>query len=292
MFEGVWKGVEILITDGPQAVYKVKGLFDKILAGQENAMQQRFAAIDTWRSVLRAVLIDADQESFERQAVNFGGLDKILEQATLRLSGDSQIPAVLLGGPRNAGLNASDATELRSFYDRTAASQESILGPRIKELVRVKLNMMGRADLLDKVTIKFEPLFTPSALEDAQARASQATCDNTYITAGVFTPEEIALSRVLDKGQWSTDWSAVDRPVREKLLKTALAQLEASTEVPTVGEGELGAAVGSRTIPSASSGASPGSTRKTQAGDVLLGKDVTSSGPDVRPAKKTKDLKE
>ena len=291
----MWKGVEILITDGPQAVYKVKGLFDKILAGQEAAMQQRFAMIDTWRSVLRAILIDADQESFERQQIAFSGLDKILEQATLRLSGDTQIPAILLGGPRNAGLNGSEANELRQFYDRTAASQESILGPRIKELVRVKLTMLGRKDLCDKVSVKFDPLWTPSALEEAQARAAQATADGAYISNGVFTPEEIALSRVQDKGVWSPDWTAVDRPVREKLLKQALAQLEASTAVPTLGEGEIpeqGVEITSKHVPSAASGTSPGSTALSQKGDVLLGRDVAGSGADVRPVKRTKDLKE
>jgi len=318
MFEGIWKGIEILITDGPQAVYKVKGLFDKILAGQEAAMQQRFAMIDTWRSVLRAILIDADQEDFSRQTVTFSGLDNILNQATMRLAASLDIPAARLGGPRVAGLNASDDNDLRSFYDRVAASQESILGPRIKELVRVILSMLGRDDLKDKVSVKFPPLYTPSALEQAQERAAQATADNTYIQAGVFTPEEIALSRVLDKGVWSTEWSAVDRTVREKLLKKALSELEASTTVPEVGEQvgpdgeqldpgvksedkdksgsakvpEQGAKVESDKPAPSSSGAPPTSMTITAKRDVILGTSSAGSGPDARPVKKTKDLKE
>lgn len=271
MLEGMWKGVEILITDGPQAVYKVKGLFDKIMAGQEAAMQTRFAMIDTWRSVLRAILIDSDQESFERQQITFSGLDKILEQGTLRLSADTCIPAILLGGPRNAGLNGSEMTELRLFYDRTAASQETVLGPRIKELARIILATMGRWDLLDKVSVKFPPLWTPSALEQAQERAAQATADAAYITNGVFMPEEIALSRVLDKGIWSPEWTAVDRKVREKLLKTALSQLEASTEAPVVGEGmpEQGGKVGT-TQPAPSSSGNPPTKKLSPAPETKM----------------------
>lgn len=258
MFEGIWKGIEILVTDGPQAVYKVKGLFDKILAGQEAAMQQRFAMIDTWRSVLRAILIDADQESFERQTVTFSGLDQILNQATMRLAASLDIPPARLGGPRVSGLNASDDNDLRAFYDRVASSQESILGPRIKDLVRVILATLGRSDLNDKIQLKFKPLYTPSALEQAQERAATATADSTYIQAGVFTPEEVALSRVLDRGIWSSEWTAVDRGVREKLLKKALSELEASTTVPEVGElPEQGAEVSTEQPASSSSGAPP-----------------------------------
>lgn len=264
MFEGIWKGIEILVTDGPQAVYKVKGLFDKILAGQEAAMQQRFAMIDTWRSVLRAILIDSDQESFERQTITFSGLDQILNQATMRLAASLDIPPARLGGPRVAGLNASDDNDLRAFYDRVASSQETIIGPRVKELVRVILATMGRSDLDNKIDVKFKPLYTPSALEQAQERAATATADNTYIQAGVFTPEEIALSRVLDRGIWSPEWTGVaDREVREKLLEKALTELEASTTVPEVGEGlpEQGGQVGTDKPASGSSGAPP--TAKT-----------------------------
>jgi hypothetical protein len=39
LFSTLWKGVELLITEGPQAVYKVKGLANKMMAGQGDAMR-------------------------------------------------------------------------------------------------------------------------------------------------------------------------------------------------------------------------------------------------------------
>jgi hypothetical protein len=77
-----------------------------------------------------------------------------------------------------------------------------------------------------KISVKFEPLWTPSDEEDAKTRFYQAQTDEKYISNNVLLPEEVMLSRFKDKGKWSPDWTAADRPTRVKMLKDLLKELE------------------------------------------------------------------
>jgi hypothetical protein len=231
MFETLYKGVELLITDGPQAVYKVKGLIDQIAAGQEADVMTRFEVIDTMRSILRAVVIDADGgESFERQQVTYSGTPEILTQMQLRLSSAVQIPMMVLFGQAPGGLGVTGENDLRWFFDRTAASQQNILAPRIEQIADLVLATSGHADLVGSVEVEFKPLWTPSELEQAQTRAAIATADKAWIDGGVITPEETGLSRFGVRGELRNGWKAYDRAAREKILKDVLSSLLEGSE--------------------------------------------------------------
>ena len=224
-FETVYKGVELLVTEGPQAVYKVKGLFDKIVAGEESALRTRFEMIDMYRSMMRAIIIDADgSESFERQQVTYSGTPEILSQMQLRLAATAQIPMLVLFGQAPGGLGVTGENDLRWFFYRVASDQLNVLAPRIKQIAKGVLKSHGIEAA--EVKVEFEELWVPSEKERAEAKFYQAQIDEKYIENQVVTPEEVLLSRFKDKGKWSTEWSAVDRKVRERMLKDVLKQLE------------------------------------------------------------------
>jgi phage-related protein (TIGR01555 family) len=239
MLDTIYRGVEILVTDGPQGVYRVKGLMDQIMAGNEKLLMKRFEIADMYRSVLRAVLIDADAESFERQQITYSGLPDIMVQMQRRLSSAVQIPIMVLFGQTPVGLNGNSDNDIRWFYDVTAKNQRTILAPRLKQVAAVALASMGHADLIPKLEIEFAPLWQPSALEIAQERAAIAQGDATYLQNQVFTPEEVALSRVDRKGRWSKDWTGVDREVRVKMLDDIVKNLAAGSEPGMPGQ-EIG----------------------------------------------------
>ena len=97
MFETLWKGVELLIVEGPQAVYKVKGFAEKLMANQGKALLTRMQMVDFFRSILRAVVIDQDEE-FERQPMSLAGIPDLLSQAAFRIAATAQIPMLVLFG--------------------------------------------------------------------------------------------------------------------------------------------------------------------------------------------------
>jgi phage-related protein (TIGR01555 family) len=241
MFSTLWKGVELLITEGPQAVYKVKGLADKLMAGQRDALRTRFAMMDYLRSVLRAVIIDADQEEFERQPLQLAGVHEILNQAAFRISATAEVPTMVLFGQDPSGLNASGTASLRWWQDKMASKQMNDLGPQIEEIAGCILATQGRADLVDKLEVDFEPLYTPTELEEAQALNANASARKTLVDAQIFTPEEMAISAVKD-GKWVNGWEGIRNEERKKMLDDVIDNLINGTEpgAPPVVNGRMG----------------------------------------------------
>jgi len=238
----IWKGIEILITEGPPAVYKVIGLAEKMLApGGEDALRKRFMMVEYMRSVLHAVIIDPE-ESFERQPMQISGLNEIISEANIRLASSAECPAMVLFGQDPSGLNASGSSSLRWWQDTRASAQKNIIGPRLQRLGRIALIAAGKPELARKLRVEFEPLYTPTALERAQERAAIANADKTYVDSQVFLPEEIALSRVRS-GEWSNGWEGVQNGTREGMLAKIVEQVSngiEDPEPPEVGQGLAG----------------------------------------------------
>jgi phage-related protein (TIGR01555 family) len=236
-FETLYKGVELLITEGPQAVYKVRDLVEQIAAGQEQAVMTRLEVIETMRSIFRAVVIDANGgEDFQRQQVTYSGTPEILGQIQLRLSAATQIPMIILFGQAPGGLGVTGENDLRWFFDRTASSQLNVLGPRIEQLADLVLQVAGYDSAVGQCEVKFAKLWTPTAKEEAEARFITSQTDNGYVQSGVISPEEVGLSRFGECGEWHPDWKAYDRAARIKVLRDVLANLEAGSEPGAPGQ--------------------------------------------------------
>jgi len=237
MYETLWKGVELLIVEGPQAVYTVNGFADKLMAGQGEALTTRLQMIDFYRSMLRAIVIDKD-ETFERQPMQLAGIPDLLSQAAFRISATAQIPMMVLFGQDPAGFSTGDAS-LRWFWDKTKSYQINVVGPRIAELAKIVLKVEGLEAFCADVVVTFEPLYTPSALERAQEISTMATADKTYIDAQVLTPEEVAISRFTDQDTWSDAWK-VDLKTREKLLADVMRNLAEGSAPGSIEAGDVG----------------------------------------------------
>jgi uncharacterized protein len=222
-------------------VYKVQGLAAKMMAGQREALRQRFAMIDYLRSVLRAVIIDSKEEEFERQPLQLAGVHEILNQAAFRVSATAEVPTMVLFGQDPSGLNASGTASLRWWQDKMASRQENDLAGKIKIFAKNILTVQGKPQLVPKLEVKFEPLYTLTALEEAQAFTAQATGCKTLVDAQIFTPEEVAISKV-QNGEWVSAWSGVRNEERKAMLDDVIANLVAGTEpgAPPVVNGRVG----------------------------------------------------
>lgn len=242
MFSTLWKGAELLITEGPQAVYKIKGFANAMMAGQKEKLRARLAMTEYYRSILRAVIIDSDQEEFERQPMQLTHVPELLGQASFRVASSAEVPAMILFGQDPSGLNASGAASLRWWQDKQASKQQNDLGPRIKTLASVILKANGRSDLVPKLKVEFEPLYTLTELEQAQAFSTNATACATLVNAQILTPEEVAVSKIRN-GEWVNGWEGVRNEERAQMIEQIVENLMAGTEpgAPTVTNGRMGA---------------------------------------------------
>lgn len=212
-----WDTTSVLMQDFSQAVFKMQALAELFAQGESRAIRERIETLDYGRSVLRAILIDAD-ESFERTSTPVTGLPELLDRFMTRLAAAADMPLTLLMGQSPAGLNATGASDIRFFYDRVAARQRTYLQPKIEQLIRVLLQVPTgptSGDEPEKWSIKFRPLWQQTEKEVAESRNIQANTDVAYLNSGVLSPDEVARSRFGGAG-YSYE-TMVDFDEREKM---------------------------------------------------------------------------
>jgi hypothetical protein len=196
---GVYASIETILEDFIQAVLKIENLQDLIASGKEDLIKKRLQILDLSRHQLNTMLIDS-REMYEKKASTVTGLDGVVEKFASALSAVTGIPVTLLMGESAKGLNSagSQASDVRSWYDKIAALQESKLQPILERLVYlVMISKEGptKGVEIDGWAIKFNPLWQPTEKEIIEARKLQAETDHIYITDGVLGPEEVRESR-------------------------------------------------------------------------------------------------
>jgi len=226
-----WGSVVAMMADMSQAVFKIQGLLDMIAEGSKTDMTERMALVDTLRSITRAIVLDADSESFElveRGALT--GVGDLLDRTYLRLSAAARMPYTILMGQSPTGLGATGASDLRWWYDTVTTSRELELTPKIKRIVRLVAQGLYPDKDSSAWTVIWPSLWQMTPQEEADLRNKIANTDHIYITDGVLFPEEVTLSRFAS-GAYSTEY-VVDIEARRKMLAAELEEAESPTEAP------------------------------------------------------------
>lgn len=216
-----YKAVEVLLTDGPQGVYKIKNL-QTLLAGKNKSLfEQRLQMVDMFRSAMRAVVIDTDSEDFTRAPLALTGVADVLNELKIRVSASVHMPVTKLFGTSAAGLTATGENDTRNWYDELETDQTNYLAPKIRQFVKLmccaKEGPTGGRPL-GKVSVSFSPLWTLPPLEESTRRLNIAQTDKIYVVdLNAATSEEVALSRFTERG-YNGDMITIDRELRQELL--------------------------------------------------------------------------
>lgn len=232
-FESGFQAVANLMSDASQGVMKIKDLISMIASGNKDDLQTRMAMVDMSRSVARMLLIDADGEEFDRVATSFAGLPDLLDRFMMRLSAAVDIPVAILMGRSAAGMNATGDADFRAFYDSVASDQERHLAPKLERLyhifARAKDSPFKGRDV--EFRMKFHQLWQANDTEQADIELKTAQKDSAYVTAGVFTPEEVALSRA-GQGKWISSGMQAFKPEDAKKRQSDDTMMQHMLEPP------------------------------------------------------------
>lgn len=189
----IMKATESLIHDYSQGVYGIKGLAD-ILSTADCDLLKRFRTIDRTRSIVNAILIDSDGESFERKTTNVAGLPDLIAKVQEWLSAVTGSPLTKLFGLSPGGFGTGEA-EGENWDDKVKAWQDDELRPFLEFIYRLLFATPEFSDVPDGWTIEFNPLQLESPEKTAEVRSKNAQTDALYIDRGVVTPQEVAMSR-------------------------------------------------------------------------------------------------
>lgn len=157
--------------------------------GMEQEMA-RAAIFNNLRNNRGVFMVDKSEEEFKNVSAPIAGLHELQAQAQEHMASVCGIPLVKLLGITPSGLNASSEGEIRVFYDTIAAYQESFYRDNLNKVLGfIQLSLFGEVD--DSIVFQFEPLFSLTEKELAEARKAEAETDQIYIDAGVVSPAEV-----------------------------------------------------------------------------------------------------
>lgn len=211
-FDSVYDSGAHLALDFSQAIFKLQGLRAALAADKEQLIVRRFQLMDTARSVLRAILLDADGEDFERKATPMTGFPELMDRFANRVAAAARMPVALLMGQAPAGLNATGAADTRFFYDQIAAHQTRELQPQVERILAIKMQAKDSptgGKLPERWCVEWPALWQLDDTQNADVRAKLATADAAMIDRGVVSAAEVRASR------YSPDGLAMDITVDE-----------------------------------------------------------------------------
>lgn len=151
---------------------------------------QRMKAFTGGRDNRGVMITDYSTEELKMMEASLASLDKLQAQAQEHMAAPCHIPLIKLFGITPSGLNATTEGEFQAFYDWVLACCAHLFGDHLKRALEiVQMDLFGVVD--DEITFKFKPLWTPTAKEMAEIRTADATRDDTYVTMGAISPDEV-----------------------------------------------------------------------------------------------------
>lgn len=186
--------VETIVQDFTQGVYGIKGLRELISSGNSALVLERFRLMDRAKSIVNAITIDADGETYERKTTSVVGLPEIIDRMQLWVSAVSGKPLTKLFGVSPGGFGTGES-EGENWDDKVQAFQDDKVRPLLEYVYGLLFHTPEFRDVPDGWSIEFNPLSLESPQQQADTRKTNSEADSNYVVSGVLTPDEVAVSR-------------------------------------------------------------------------------------------------
>ena len=181
------------LASAVQSVYKIKGLHEQILAGNRQFVEDWMASLELFRSHLRAVGLDADNEDLQYLARPLGDSVQVYHALMHRVAAAADMPVTELFGMSPSGLSTDDQSGTRRFYDKITAEERQ--GEQGRALDRVLEVITSQSEVRSlngsEVLYSWPSLYSPTAAEEAALTKLRADTAALLISAGVVSPLEV-----------------------------------------------------------------------------------------------------
>ena len=181
-------GTSAIIRDFILPVLSMKNLSDLIATGQEDVVKKRLEILGVSRSILNVLLIDSDDENYEKKASSVAGIDNLLGELKHNIAACVGMPQTLLFGRSPAGQNATGDADFRAWYDTVKGEQEDTLIPALHHLVRL-LDIAAGTPEVEGRAVMCHPLWQPSQSEQVSTHKTGAEVVALLMDFGIIGPE-------------------------------------------------------------------------------------------------------
>ena len=217
----VTQSVAAMIGEAKFDVIKIPGLTEIFSTTDgTNRLVKRFSEANVAKSVINAVVLDAEEE-WERIGVNFGGMPEILQMYLQIAAGAADIPATRFLGRSPAGLNATGDSDLINYYDRIASDQALRLSPALELLDKAIIrSALGSSD--PDIFYEWNSLWQTTEAEKATIAKQKADAAKVDVDTGLVPFTALVKGRcnqLIEDGTYPG-------------LEAAIAEAEAAGEMP------------------------------------------------------------
>ena len=169
-----------------QSVYKIKGLHEQILAGNREFVEDWIASLELFRSHLRAVGLDADNEDLTYLSRPLGDAVKVYEALQARVSAAADMPQIEIFGESPSGMSTDDLGSTRRYYDKIEAEEQQGQQGRCLDYLLPILSAQSDLPALDGSVISYEwpSLYSPTAKEKADLIRTKAETVRILVETG------------------------------------------------------------------------------------------------------------
>ena len=210
-FNSGWAAAGVMVTDYAQSIFKMEGLHKIVAEDDGQLFINRMKAMELSRSMVRATVIDVNEE-FERKATPLAGFPDLMDRFESRVAAAVNMPVAILFGRSPAGLNATGESDI-TIWDDTVDSWRNIkYVPAYEQITRILL----AGEDPKSWSIVGRPLRAQTAKELEETRKLTAERDAIYISNNVLFAEEVAEARF--GGDAYSAETMVDLEAREELI--------------------------------------------------------------------------
>lgn len=194
----LYPNLSIVIEDFVTGVLKMQDLHQMMAGDQEANVLKRIDVLDTSKSTLNTVLIDAESEEYEKKSSSVSGLAELVDKFLQALSVVSGLTSRILLGEQGGGMNNNGEGETGDWLDQIMADQLLLLAPAYEKVTRIIfLSKEGYFKGVEPENwfISFKNLKEPSSKEQAEIYKLNSEGDTNYTNGGILLPVEVAKSR-------------------------------------------------------------------------------------------------
>lgn len=219
------QGGATLAAELREGVLKVGNLAAKATGDEAGALVTRISLMQRTKSLLGLILLGPEDEYENRGNAPTGFVD-LSDAAKSMLAAATGIPEVVLFGATPGGLNTDGDSAWEGFRQLVSDHQER----HREELEYLDRVIYAAQDgptgglIPEDGELTFAPLDEPDQDALAKTRKTVAETDALYIQAGVYGPQQVAMSRFGEDG-WVFELEVVPipDPADEEQLQVALA---------------------------------------------------------------------
>ena len=184
------KGIANMMTECNVDVFRASKLWEKLSGNQDTSIINRYSNLNLMKSSMQAIVLDKDEEDYNRKTLTLSGASDTLEKLMVIISAASRIPMTKLFGTSAKGMSATGEGDLNNYYDLLKDFQENTIAPPLSVLDQV-LCKSAIGSCPEDFDYRWNSLHQTDEVKEATVNKLNAETHALYLDHGIVNQTQI-----------------------------------------------------------------------------------------------------